>query len=60
MKGDRKDRWRKCPTKDPLPRLKECPDCKEKGELEKTEKYSALNPLVWCKKCQGVFYGLID
>jgi len=43
-----------------IEKLEECPNCKEEGELEMTEKYSALNPVVYCTKCRGVFYGLID
>ena len=46
-----------------VPELKECPHCKEKGkkgELEKTERYSSLNPIVYCKICHKVSYGRID
>ncbi len=46
-----------------VPKLEECPHCKEKGkkgELEKTERYTSLNPIVYCKICKRVFYERID
>ena len=59
---DNKERLKK--SEDLLvPELEECPHCKEKGkkgELEKTERYTSLNPVVYCKICYKVSYGTID